>query len=130
MPLFGLLNVPYLVDCPLSDVGVRQCDRLNKWAVAYESGKDGSTKAFVDTLDPCLVVHSPLQRARQTCHAATGLLKPSTRPDTFMPEGVAPSSAGVRIEESPLMVEKTPKEVREFEERSGGTSVRIILSPY
>ncbi|GMH73487.1 hypothetical protein TrLO_g10598 [Triparma laevis f. longispina] len=106
LPLLGLLNVPYLVDCPLSPTGVLQTQNLKKWS---------TSTSFLPTLtssSPTLIVHSPLQRARQTCLAATGYVTPSSRMNLEDPtmNGVNPGLDNVRVEESELMIEKTPTE--------------------
>ncbi|GMH66346.1 hypothetical protein TrST_g8847 [Triparma strigata] len=106
LPLLGILNVPYLIDCPLSPAGVVQTENLQSWS---------SSTSFLPSLSsksPVLIVHSPLQRARRTCLAATGYVTPSSRNNSEDPtlNGSNPGLPNVRVEESQLMIEKTPIE--------------------
>ena len=109
--LTGLLNVPALVDCPLSDTGVKQATNLEVFCKNYNGGA-----GFIPTVcpagEPCLVVHSPLRRARQTCHSATGLAVANYQEKEYdYTSGGFPSSdANVSVIEQPLLLEKTPVE--------------------
>ena len=86
----GLLNVPAQVDSDVSTIGEEQIER-----VAVKLRQD----EFLVTRNVTLVAHSPLKRARQTAEGMLGCAAPDIKAYPVK-----------HVEESTLLIEKTPAE--------------------
>mmetsp|Transcript_13049 Transcript_13049/g.36734 ORF Transcript_13049/g.36734 Transcript_13049/m.36734 type:complete len:293 (-) Transcript_13049:486-1364(-) len=93
-----LLNVSAQVDSDVSEIGANQIAHM---------GEKLRKEKFVESSGISLVVHSPLQRARQTSEGMLGCMTASSS-DNSLKEKRADTVS--RVTETELLLEKTPAE--------------------
>jgi len=103
----GLLNVPALLDSPLSPKGQRQVKHMGEILLCGTEGQN-----FVSNQSITLVIHSPLIRAKETCLGMLGHIAPSPAEEKNCTDDISSvrKDGGVAVIESPLLLEKTVSE--------------------
>ncbi len=115
----AILNIPALIDSPLSTLGFQQTEAL----AAFSERTTFVPSLLAGSSGTLHVIHSPLRRARQTCYAVAGCVAPRSQTpgtmavtantsDDYDPTaaGIEPPDDRITVVQSDNLLEKTPME--------------------